>query len=213
MRKSYINQLDNLHTQLIHMGATCEEAIACAVKGLIDNDEFLREKAIRLEDEINQMEREIEDFCLRLIMREQPVAGDLRQINAALKLISNMERISDQAADIAEISGYMKDSRVKSDALIKEMAVNILAMLEKSVDSFVGSDEKKAREVIEYDDVVDDLFIKIKSELVERIMDDNASAGACLDLLMIAKYLERIGDHGVNIAEQVIYTVTGERVE
>jgi phosphate transport system protein len=195
------------------MGATCEEAIACAVKGLIDNDEFLREKAIRLEDEINQMEREIEDFCLRLIMREQPVAGDLRQINAALKLISNMERISDQAADIAEISGYMKDSRVKSDALIKEMAVNILAMLEKSVDSFVGSDEKKAREVIEYDDVVDDLFIKIKSELVERIMDDNASAGACLDLLMIAKYLERIGDHGVNIAEQVIYTVTGERVE
>ena len=211
MRESFRNQLDTLHTELILMGALCEDAIACAVKGLVEEDDSLREKAIRLESEINQKEREIEDFCLRLLIREQPVAGDLRQINAAQKMITDMERIGDQATDIAEISAFMTGSPIKSDVHIADMARAAVKMLQSSIDSFVTGDIKKAREVIAYDDVVDGLFVKIKGELVHQITQDNAQGSACLDLLMIAKYLERIGDHAVNIAEQVVYTVTGER--
>jgi len=212
MRDSFRNQLITLHTELIRMGALCEDAIASAIKGLIDEDEKLREKAIRLESEINHKEREIEDFCLRLIIREQPVAGDLRQINAAQKMKTDMERIGDQATDIAEISAFMVGSPVKSDVHIADMARAAIEMLQRSIDSFVTGDVKKAQEVITYDDVIDDLFVKIKSELVCQIAQDNTHGSACLDLLMIAKYLERIGDHAVNIAEQVVYTVTGERI-
>ena len=211
MRESFKKQLDTLHTELIRMGALCEDAIACAIKGLISEDESLREKAIRLETEIDQKEREIEDFCLRLLIREQPVAGDLRQISAAQKMITDMERIGDQAADIAEISTFMMGSPIKSDVHIADMASTAISMLQRSIDSFVAGDIKNAREVIEYDDVVDSLFINIKGELILQITQDNSRANACLDLLMIAKYLERIGDHAVNIAEQVVYTVTGER--
>ena len=211
MRDSYKNRLNTLHTELIRMGALCEDAIASAIKGLIDEDEQLREKAIWLESEINQKEREIEDFCLRLLIREQPVAGDLRQINAAQKMITDMERIGDQAEDIAEISKFMMGSPVKSDVHIGDMASATITMLQKSIDSFVTGDISKAEDVIVYDDIVDDLFVKIKGELVQQIAQNASHGSACLDLLMIAKYLERIGDHAVNIAEQVLYTVTGER--
>ena len=211
MRQSFIGQLKTLHTEIILMGALCEDAITSAVKGLIDENETLQQKVGRLEIEINHKEREIEDFCLRLLIREQPVAGDLRQINAAQKLIANMERIGDQALDIAEISTFMMGSHIKSDVQISDMARATVLMLQRSVDSFVAGDVDSAKEIIAYDDVVDDLFVKIKGELVEEISKDPASGGACLDLLMIAKYLERIGDHAVNIAEQVIYTITGER--
>ena len=211
MRESYISQLETLHAELILMGALCEDAIASAIKGLIDEDETLQKKVGRLEREIDHKEREIEDFCLRLIIREQPVAGDLRQINAAQKLISNMERIGDQALDISEISAFMTGSQIKSDVHISDMARAAVTMLQKSVDSFVAGDVDGAKEIIAFDDVVDDLFVKIKCELVDEIAKCPANGGACLDLLMIAKYLERIGDHAVNIAEQVIYTVTGER--
>ena len=210
MRDSYKNQLDTLHTELIRMGALCEDAIACAVKGLIDEDESVRDKASRIEREINQKEREIEDFCLRLLIREQPVARDLRQISAALKMITDMERIGDQAEDIAEISTFMIGSQIKSDVHITEMANATVKMLKDSVDSFVEGDIEKAREVITYDDVVDDLFIKIKGELVCKITQNNAQGSSCLDLLMTAKYLERIGDHAVNIAEQVEFMVSNE---
>ena len=211
MRETFRNQLNSLHTELIQMGALCEDAIASAIKGLVDEDDSLREKAILLENEINQKEREIEDFCLRLLIREQPVAGDLRQISAAQKMIADMERIGDQAADIAEISAFMTGSPIKSDVHIADMARATVSMLQNSIDSFVTGDIGKAREVVAYDDVVDDLFVKIKGELVCQITQDNAHGSACLDLLMIAKYLERIGDHAVNIAEQVVYTITGER--
>ena len=211
MRESFRNQLDTLHTELIQMGALCEDAIACAIKGLVEEDDSLREKAIRFEVEINQKEREIEDFCLRLLIREQPVAGDLRQISAAQKMITDMERIGDQATDIAEISAFMAGSPIKSDVHIADMARATVNMLRDSIDSFVTGDIVKAREVVAYDDVVDDLFVKIKGELVYQITQDNARGGDCLDLMMIAKYLERIGDHAVNIAEQVVYTITGER--
>ncbi len=212
MRDTYLSQLDTLHTELIRMGALCEDAIGTAVKGLIEEDETLREKVIKAETEIDQKEHEIETFCLRLLIREQPVAGDLRQVHAALKMIANMERVGDQASDIADIAMFLKGSRVKNEVRIEEMAKAAVTMLQKSVDSFVEGDIEKAREVIRDDDGVDALFIKIKNELVDRIIKDSADAEACLDLLMIAKYLERIGDHAENIAEEVIYTATGERV-
>jgi len=209
MRSSFTKQLEALHTELITMGALCEDAISCAVRALIDGDGALREKVVRLESEIDDKEREIEDFCLRLLIREQPVAGDLRQIHAAQKLIGNMERIGDQALDIAEISATI-DTSEKSDVHLADMAQAVSLMLQNSVDSFVARDAAAARAVIGSDDFVDALFVTIKTELAERIALDGRRSDACLDLLMIAKYLERIGDHAVNIAEQVVYLETGE---
>ncbi|MDR1246842.1 MAG: phosphate signaling complex protein PhoU [Clostridiales Family XIII bacterium] len=211
MRDSYKKQLEALHVSLIRMGAFCEEAIANAVKGLLDEDKGLAADVAQTEKDINLMEREIETFCLRLLLREQPVAGDLRQITAAQRIIADMERIGDQALDIAELSAFMVGSPVKSDIRIGDMAQATVKMLSDSVDSFVGSDLAKARSVIEYDDVVDNLFYKVKDELIVLIAKDGKNGGACLDLLMIAKYLERIGDHAANIAEWVEYSVTGNR--
>ncbi|MDR1573751.1 MAG: phosphate signaling complex protein PhoU [Clostridiales Family XIII bacterium] len=211
MRDSYRKQLETLHISLIRMGAFCEEAIANAVKGLLDEDMSITAEVERTEKEINLMEREIEAFCLRLLLREQPVAGDLRQITAAQRIITDMERIGDQAADIAELSTFMVGSPVKSDIRIGDMARAAVKMLTDSVDAFVGNDLEKARAVIAYDDVVDDLFDEVKNELISLIAKDGNSGGACLDLLMIAKYLERIGDHATNIAECVEFSVTGHR--
>ncbi|MDR0571075.1 MAG: phosphate signaling complex protein PhoU [Clostridiales Family XIII bacterium] len=209
MRESYQKQLQTLHTELIRMGAYCEEAIAYAIKGLLDDDAELRRKALEMEETINEKERAIEYFCIRLLLREQPVARDLRQITTAQKMIIDMERIGDQATDIAEISAFMVGSAVKSDIHIADMAAAAAKMLTDSVDSFVEGDIEKARRVIEDDDLVDELFTKVKSELIEQIMKDSTKGGACLDLLMIAKYLERIGDHAVNIAEAVVYSIEG----
>ncbi|MDR2089324.1 MAG: phosphate signaling complex protein PhoU [Clostridiales Family XIII bacterium] len=211
MRDSYRKQLEALHVSLIRMGAFCEEAIAKAVKALLDEDPSLAQEVAQAEKEIDLMEREIEAFCLRLLLREQPVAGDLRQITAAQRMITDMERIGDQAADIAELSVFMVGSPVKSDIRIGDMARATVKMLSDSVDSFVGDDLEKARGVIAYDDVVDDLFDEIKNELIALIAKDGSAGGACLDLLMIAKYLERIGDHATNIAEWVDYSITGNR--
>ena len=211
MRTGYQKKLDELHTELIGMGTLCENAIACAVKALIDEDEELREKVVQLEYDINQKEREIEDFCIRLLIREQPVASDLRQIQVAQKMIIDMERIGDQALDIAEISKFMVGSPVKSDVHIADMARATLKMLSDGVESVVTNNTKKAWEVVAYDDVVDALFLQIRGELIELMGRDSHNAGACLDLLMIAKYLERIGDHATNIAEHVIYAATGHR--
>jgi phosphate transport system protein len=209
MRDSYRKQLESLHTELIRMGALCEAAIESAVRGLLEEDAAPREKAGQLELEINLKEREIEAFCLRLLLREQPVAGDLRQITAAQKIITDMERIGDQAADIAELSAFMVGSAVKSDIHIGDMARAAAAMLTGSVDSFVAGDLEKAQEVIACDDTVDDLFRQVRGELIAQIARDAGSGAACLDLLMIAKYLERIADHAENIATWVIFSVKG----
>ena len=211
MRDIYLKKLEALHTEIIRMGALCEEAIASAVKGLLDEDASLREKTVHLEQEIDLKEREIESFCIRLLLREQPVARDLRQITAAQRMISDMERIGDQAEDIAELSAFMIGSTVKSDIHIGEMARAVVKMLSDSVDSFVEGNLEKAGSVIDYDDVVDGLFDKVKSELIALIAKDGSAGEACLDLLMIAKHLERIGDHAENIAEWVVYSITGER--
>jgi phosphate transport system protein len=211
MRDSYQKQLEMLHTKLIYMSALCEDGIACAAKGLLDEDAGYRQRAIDYEVEIDAQEKEIENFCVRLLLREQPVAGDLRQITAAQRIIAELERIGDQAADIAELSEFMVGSLVKSDIHIGDMAKAAIAMLSDSVDSFVRADIDKARAVVAYDDVVDGLFLKVKAELIQIIARDPASGQACLDLLMIAKYLERIGDHAQNIAEWVVYSITGDR--
>ncbi|MDR1134823.1 MAG: phosphate signaling complex protein PhoU [Clostridiales Family XIII bacterium] len=210
MRDSYIKQLQQMHTELIRMGAYCEESINCAVKGLLYDDAGLRERAFYLEDTINLKQREIEGFCVKLLLREQPVASDLRQITTAQKMIIDMERIGDQARDIAEISTFTAASSVKSDIHIADMASSAIKMLTDSVDSFVRADLDKARQVVDYDDIVDELFDKIKSELIDIIMADPGKGGDCLDLLMIAKYLERIGDHAENIAESVVYWISGQ---
>jgi phosphate transport system protein len=211
MRESYHKQLENLHTDLIRMGALCEDAIANAVKTLVNRENNLREKVWELEREIDIKEREIESFSLRLLLREQPVAGDLRQITAAQRMVTDMERIGDQAADIAELARFIDDPGLIRGIPVDAMAKAAAKMLTDSVDAFVAGDLEKAYSVIAYDDVVDEFFSRVKTELISLISKDSRTGETCLDLLMIAKYLERIGDHAQNIAEWVEYSITGKR--
>ena len=211
MRPRFEQQLETLHTSLIQMGALCEDIIANAAKYLLCGDDIFYEKTVAIEHEINLFERDIEQMCVRLLLHQQPVAGDLRRITAAQKMITDMERIGDQGLDIAELSNFMKGSPVKSDVHIADMARATIKMVTDSIDSFVNYNMEEAKSVIAYDDVVDGLFSKIKQELVEKLLSDNQLAGDCLDLLMIAKYFERIGDHAENIAEWVLYSMTGSR--
>ena len=209
MRNKFDHQLEKLNLELITMGALCEDAISASVKGLLDDNDELCQKAVSTEEEINRKERDIESICMKLLLEQQPVARDLRVISSALKMISDMERIGDLAYDIAEIAKFIKNSNVKSRVHIKEMAAAAIKMVTDSVDSFVKKDIELARAVMDYDDKVDNLFNCIKDELVQLISEDRANGEFCIDLLMIAKYLERIGDHAVNIAEWVEYSITG----
>ena len=190
------------------MGALCEDAISCAVKYLLKNDAQMKKNAAEAEKQIDQKEREIETMCMRLLIQQQPVATDFRMITSALKMISDMERIGDQALDIAEIAEYVTDD-IKSKINIKEMAETTVKMVMNSVDSYVRKDIDIANSVIGLDDTVDALFDKAKSELINVIRTENENAEGLLDLLMVAKYFERIGDHAENIAEWVIFAVTG----
>ena len=209
MRNKFDHQLEKLNLELITMGALCEDAISASVKGLLDDNDELCQKAVSTEEEINRKERDIESICMKLLLEQQPVARDLRVISSALKMISDMERIGDQAYDIAEIAKFIKNSNVKSRVHIKEMAAAAIKMVTDSVDSFVKKDIELARAVMDDDYKVDNLFNCIKDELVQLISEDRANGEFCIDLLMIAKYLERIGDHAVNIAEWVEYSITG----
>ena len=209
MRNKFDSQLEKLNLELITMGALCEDAISASVKGFLDDDDALCQKAVETEDEINRKERDIESICMKLLLEQQPVARDLRVISSELKMISDMERIGDQAYDIAEIAKFIKNSNVKSKIHIKDMAAAATKMVTDSVDSFVKKDVELARSVMVYDDKVDNLFDCVKDELVQLITEDKANGEFCIDLLMIAKYLERIGDHAVNIAEWVEYSITG----
>ena len=209
MRNKFDSQLEKLNLELITMGALCEDAISASVKGFLDDDDALCQKAVETEDEINRKERDIESICMKLLLEQQPVARDLRVISSALKMISDMERIGDQAYDIAEIAKFIKNSNVKSKIHIKDMAAAATKMVTDSVDSYVKKDVELARAVMAYDDKVDNLFNCVKDELVQLITEDKANGEFCIDLLMIAKYLERIGDHAVNIAEWVEYSITG----
>ncbi len=209
MRNRFDSQLEKLNLELITMGALCEDAISASVKALLDGDETLIEKVFAADAEIDQKERDIEAICMKLLLQQQPVAGDLRVISSALKMISDMERIGDQASDIAEIAKFVKNSDVKSKIHIKDMATAAIKMVTDSVESFVKKDIELASAVMKYDDKVDNLFDCVKDELVRLIAADSENGEYCIDLLMIAKYLERIGDHAVNIAEWVEYSITG----
>ena len=209
MRNRFDSQLEKLNLELITMGALCEDAISASVKALLDGDETLTEKVFAADAEIDQKERDIEAICMKLLLQQQPVAGDLRVISSALKMISDMERIGDQASDIAEIAKFVKNSGVKSKIHIKDMAAAAIKMVTDSVESFVKKDIELASAVMKYDDKVDNLFDCVKDELVRLIAADSENGEYCIDLLMIAKYLERIGDHAVNIAEWVEYSITG----
>lgn len=209
MRSRYDEQLSLLNRQLIEMGALCEEAIALAARALLLGDKDLAARVLPLENEINQKERDIESMCLKLLLQQQPVARDLRQVSAALKMITDMERIGDQALDIAEIIGFLKGQPGTDCDYIAEMARSTIKMVTESVDAFVKRDTAVANAVITYDDVVDDLFDKVKASLIGMIAAKPEDGEYALDLLMIAKYFERIGDHAVNIAEWVVFSVMG----
>ena len=210
MRNRFDEQLNNLNNELITMGALCEEAISAAVKLLVDNDAKMKESVWEADKQIDQKERDIETLCMKLLMQQQPVASDLRTISSALKMISDMERIGDQASDIAEIAEYANGCGMQSETHIADMARATIQMVTDSIDSFVKKDVDLAHTVIEHDNTVDDLFDKVKGELISAIENKAANAEALIDLLMIAKYFERIGDHAENIAEWVIYSITGK---
>lgn len=210
MRNRFDEQLNTLNNELITMGALCEEAISSAVKLLIDNDVKMKDNVYEADKQIDQKERDIETLCMKLLMQQQPVASDLRTISSALKMISDMERIGDQASDIAEIAEYAYGSGMESETHIADMARATIRMVTDSIDSFVKKDVDLAHTVIEHDNIVDDLFDKVKGELISAIENKAANAEALIDLLMIAKYFERIGDHAENIAEWVIYSITGK---
>lgn len=210
MRTRFDQQLELLNQELTHMGALCEYAISVAAKAFLDGDKSLLPEVFAADSEIDQKERDIEALCLKLLLQQQPVARDLRSISSAMKMISDMERIGDQASDIAEITGHMSEQEIKSRIHIGDMARSTIKMVTDSVAAFVRKDLVAARAVMEYDDVVDELFDKVKSELVDLLKDDDADSSVCLDMLMIAKYFERIGDHATNIAEWVEFSITGQ---
>jgi phosphate transport system protein len=210
MRNSFDKQLEELNNELIIMGALCENVIAMAAKALIDGDVKLAKSVVESDYEIDQCERKIETLCMKLLLQQQPVAKDLRTISSALKMITDMERIGDQSADIAEIVTMANITASDETLHISDMARAVIKMVTESIDAFVKKDTALAKSVIEYDDVVDNLFNKVKTALAIRFKSGGEMEYA-LDLLMIAKYFERIGDHATNIAEWVLYSVTGRK--
>ena len=213
MRRKFDEQLALLNRELIEMGALCEEVIALSSKALTELDKTLAAKVAPLDTEIDQKERTIESMCLKLLLQQQPVARDLRQISAALKMITDMERIGDQAEDIAEIISFIDGHTSENDTLMCEMAKAVIQMVTESVDAYVKHDIALAEKVIADDDIVDDYFDSVKKKLIGSIARNPGDGEYALDILMIAKYFERIGDHATNIAEWVIFSITGVHKE
>lgn len=211
MRSRFDRELETLNNELIEMGGLIEESIQNAVEALTKQDKAKAKQAIRYDSEVDQKEKHIEQLCLKLLLQQQPVAKDLRLISAALKMITDMERIGDQAADISEISIQLAKTPIlgKMD-LITKMAEETIKMVTKSIDAFVKSDLTIAQQVIDQDDIVDELFVAAKKEIIEQIQVNTESSEQATDLLMVAKYFERIGDHATNIAEWVIFSITGK---
>ena len=209
MRSRFDEQLAELNKDLLEMGALCEEVISMSAKALLTRDNDLAKNVIAMDQDIDRMEREIESLCLRILLRQQPVAKDLRQISAALKMITDMERIGDQAADIAEMISFLAAHSTSDHRYIEEMAKATTRMVTDSVDAFVRRDLDDVERVIAEDDIVDDLFIKVRKTLIELIANHPEEGEYAVDLLMIAKYFERIGDHAENLAEWVEFSITG----
>ena len=209
MRSRFDEQLLILNKRMIEMGAKCESIIALSAKALLSGETDISKKVAPIGHDIDLLEREIESICLKLLLQQQPVARDLRQISAALKMITDMERIGDQAEDIAEIISYLDGRTGEECRDIRSMAEAAIKMVTDSIDAYVKQDLTLAKAVSDYDDVVDDCFDRVKQTLIQMISDNDADGEYALDLLMIAKYFERIGDHAVNIAEWVEFSVSG----
>ena len=211
MRRKFDIQLQKLNDELIEMGKIVEQSITDATKALVEQDIELAKKTIDFDDEIDDKEKEIESLCLKLILQQQPVAQDLRLISSVLKIVTDLERIGDHASDISEITLLLAGTPyIKKLEHIPQMAKATVKMVTDSIDAFVKMDLALARSVVEYDDIVDDLFNKVKFELIDLIRKDAANGEQAIDLLMIAKYFERTGDHAVNIAEWVAFSITGQ---
>lgn len=209
MRDFFQEQLHELNQELIKMGAACEEIISLASQSLMDYSETLAKQVGSVGSQIDESERTIETICLKLLLRQQPVAGDLRQISAALKMITDMERIGDQAEDIVDLIPKMVVRADEKYPKIREMAKAAQRMVTEAVDAYVKQDLELAHAVMKHDDVVDDYFNRVKKGIIGIIAENPADGEYALDLLMIAKYFERIGDHCTNIAEWVEFSVTG----
>lgn len=209
MRNKFEEQLEQLNIELIEMGSLCEQRISDAIKALTTHNMELAKMVMEKDAEIDHKEREIESLCLKMLLQQQPVARDLRLISSALKMITDMERIGDQAADIAEIVS-MANISVEDLTNIVGMGEATMKMVTDSIDAYVRKDLELAKRVIDYDDVVDDYFVKIKKELIAFISNSESDGEFAVDLLMIAKYFERIGDHATNIAEWVEFSITGK---
>lgn len=213
MRNRFDNQLEKLNNELIEMGSMIEQAIEKAISALVNNDVELAKTVIEGDEDIDHQERRIESLCMKLLLQQQPVAKDFRLISSALKMITDMERIGDHAADISEMTVWIYgENYVTHLNLLEEMAKEVTVMLVGSIDAFVCKNLKQAEEVIAKDDIVDDLFLKVKEEVVQMLRESDGSGEEAADLLLIAKYFERIGDHATNISEWVIYSITGKHV-
>ena len=213
MRNVFDSQLNTLHRKLIEMGSACETAIDLAVKALLEGNADIAHEAASHDREIDQMERDIEAVCLKMLLQQQPVARDLRQISAAMKIITDMERIGDQAEDIGEIVPFLNGRTGVECEDIRLMAETAQQMVRSSIDAYVNQDMALVKKVISMDDIVDDAFDRTKETLIHMISSNREDGQYCLDLLMIAKYLERIGDHATNIAEWVEFSITGQHIK
>lgn len=210
MRKNFDQKLSTLNIWLIEMGSLVEETITIALKTVTQHNDLLWDRMITLQEEIKQKNQDIEALCLKLLLQQQPVAKDLRLISTALKMITDLKRIGDQGVDIAEISLTMEENKFLEQVPILKMARGVTTMVTESIDAFVKGDLSLGEKVIKADDEIDDLFEEVKEKLIHLLIKDNTQGKTALDLLMIAKYLERIGDHGVNIATWVVASLRNQ---
>ena len=211
MRKTFDAELLELNEEMTAMAAAAQEAIDVVTESLTTGDEPTAHRAIEIEGSLDQMERDIEDHCLRLLLRQQPVARDLRTISTAMKMVTDLQRIGDQAANIAEISILLsRGERIRVPEDITQMSRRAGAMVKQAIAAYTGRDLETAAAVVNLDDEVDNLFSKVKAELIDRIASNREDADDAIDLIIIAKYLERIADHAVNIAQWAMFCVTGQ---
>ena len=211
MRNKFDRVLENLNNNLVSMGTLCENAISMAVSSFLEGNNTYHKSAYELEEKINTSEKDIEQQCLSLLLKQQPVARDLRSISAALKMITDLERIGDHAYDIAELCEYT--FKISSNDTIKLMADESVKMVSSAINSFVERNLELAQKVILNDDIVDDLFVKTKDDIINKVRQNSDDVHTMIDMLMIAKYLERIADHATNIAEWVEFSLTGKHRE
>ncbi len=212
MRTRYNEQLDKLHVQIVTMGTMCEQAISKATKALTEGDMTLAADVVAGDAAVNQQERDVEALCLKLLLQQQPVASDLRNISSILKMLTDLERIGDQAADIAEIV-YQNNLKLPEKYLhVCKMGVAAVQMVSDAIAAYVKEDAELAKRVIASDDEVDALFAKVRNELLDDLAkDDHTEGEILLNLFMVIKYYERIGDHATNVAEWVCYALTGTK--